>query len=232
MNATKTPRKASAVVVRKGIAAKIAEAMHSIAKQGIVIGELLAEARATFKTDDTAAFLAWASATVGLGKSAVYDYMRAATTAGTFPAVLEKTDSIKTLSYLDRFTPDEKTAILAEVGKGHTFEDFSNAAAVVIDRVKVAKEKSDEVKTEKEKTARAASDQAAASVARKYSGQVGKALATLDAEASEEPGAAIRMALLIGAKWAAKTPTIVGVLPSLIAEYDTDATDANESDES
>lgn len=219
MNATTTKRQ-TPVQVRKALASEILTHLSGIARSTLKVGELLQTARATFKDDETKVFLAWSQAQFNLGRSATFQYMQAAQVVADVPEVLDATDSIRTLSYLARFTPDETREVLKAAGKDHTAAGIEAAAVKVIDRVKVAKDKAAEAAETKETETRDSARQAEASIARKIAPALRKALATLDAEAQSDPGAAVRMALLIGAKLGTKSALVPTVLPALIAEND------------
>lgn len=215
-----TTKKATPVQRRRSIATEILGHLSGIARSTLKVGELLADAKSTFKPDQNADFLVWAEATVGLKKSAVFQYMQAAEVVASVPEVLNATDSIRTLSYLARFTPDETREVLKEAGKDTTAAGIESAAAKVIDRVKVQKEKATATAEQKDKETRDSSTQASQAVARKLAAKVKRALRTLDAEVGENPENAIRMALVLGAQFGTTSPLAPKVVGDLCKEYD------------
>lgn len=221
MSDTKTtPAKVTPATARKGIAASIATLLTGIARMQWQIGGHLADARATFKQDDTKSFLAWCDTAVGLKKAAVYQYMQANETVKGNPETADSVGTIRGLSYLARFTPDERTAILAGVKGEATTAKLEASAAKVVDRVKVATAKKAEADATEAAKVKRTNKQKQDAVARKYRDTVQSALIVLEAEAMEDAGQAIRRAFLLGAEYGGKSPLLVKVLPSLYAEYD------------
>lgn len=237
MNATQT-RKPTPVQVRKGIAQEIAGYLESMARDGLKVGALLNKARDTFKKDETAAFLKWSEVMTGLGKSATYQYMQAATTVANVPEA--EGLPIRSLSELHRFTPDETRAVLKQAGVGGksgkqpTAAALRDAAAVVIDREKVKRAAADEKRESKEKESRDANTQAVDAVARKVKGPVRKALAGLFVTVEEDPHGAILLALQTGANLAKHGANVGPAVAKVIAEYiaDQETPDDGETEES
>lgn len=196
----KAPAKETVVQKRNRLATAVRTAIGVIVDWELFVGATLNEARLTFKTDDTAAFLTWSEKACGLKKAMTYRYMQAATTVARVPSVKDKTTAITTLAWLARLTDEDTATVVSKIKKGATLDNVQAVAETVSEKQRTIAEKRATAEAADAEAVKVKQDKTEAKIEKQLDAYLPSLFVELETASVDDPAQAIRQAFLAGAQ--------------------------------